>query len=337
MTETHQTHKDVSSIRVTHRDDRSLPMSLVLFLVRCFRSQLNSGTPKHSDGSIEFSPSKSHLSSCTLSKRTVCDVHIYDVVPPNKPTKGPEKRIYYFAGGSWQEPPSSQHWKICAKMAKDMPEATVSMVSTPLAPNNPAPSSFPWCMKLYRALMAAADEAGERVILAGDSSGANIALSLVLEALREDAENMASTGLDMQQIPHAMAVMAISPSTDLTRKNPDIQKIAPHDPLLTPDVIKQTAKAWHADWDPADRRVSPVNADVSLLARRGVKVHGVTAGYDVLSPDGIIFRDSCAREGVKGEWLQWEKQMHCFVLMMPYGIREAKEAVEWVVDVLRKE
>lgn len=337
MTETHDNSDERSSIQVTRRDDCSMVMSLVLFLVRCFRKQLNSGTPKHSDGSIELSPSKSQLSSCTLSKRTVCDVHIYDFVPPNKPAKSPEKRIYYFAGGSWQEPPSSQHWKVCAKMAKDMPDTIVAIVSTPLAPNNPAPSSFPWCLKLYRALVAAAEEAGEKVILAGDSSGANIALCLLLEALREDAESMSKTGIDIRQLPHAVAVMAISPSTDLTRKNPDIERIKDHDPFLTPEIIKQTAKAWHADWDPADRRVSPINADISLLAKRGIKIHGVTAGYDVLSPDGIMFRERCAKEGVEGEWLEWDKQMHCFVLMQPYGIREGVEGAKWMIDVLKKE
>ncbi|KAF1941160.1 alpha/beta-hydrolase [Clathrospora elynae] len=304
-------------------------MSAVQFLVRRFRTHISNRGPIHEDGSIRLNPSKSKLSGCSLHERTVCDIHIYDVVEPNKDEKQAKKRIYYFAGGSWQEPPSGQHYQMCAKMAKDMPEATISIVSTPLAPNNPAPSAFAWILKAYRALMAEAEKAGERVVLAGDSSGANIALSVVLEALREDSAQS-------QQNPHAVAVMAICPSTDLTRNNADILKIAPRDPLLTPDIIKGTAKAWHADWNPADRRVSPINNDISLLAERGIKVHGITAGCDVLSPDGIIFRDRCAEEGVEGEWVHWEQQMHCFILTMPYGLKEAKEATQWMVEVLRR-
>lgn len=326
--------KPGSSIQVSLRHDRTLLMFVVQSLVRLMRSQLGNRTPKHEDGSIRLNPSKSKLSGCTLRERTVCDMYIYDMIPPNKPEKPSKKRIYYFAGGSWQEPPSPQHYKLCAKMAKEMTDTSISIVSTPLAPNNPAPSSFPMCLKTYRALMAEAEKAGERVILAGDSSGANIALCLVLEALREDSEQQQ---INTKQLPHPTAIMTVCASIDLTRKNPDIDKIAPNDPLLTPQIIRETAKAWRGDWDAADRRISPINADISLLAKRNIKVHGITAGYDVLSPDGIILREKCAQAGVGGEWVHWEKQMHCFVLTMPYGLKEAKDAVQWIIDVLSRD
>jgi acetyl esterase/lipase len=191
-------------------------------------------------------------------------------------------------------------------------------------------------MRFYREVLETAYENRERVILVGDSSGGNIVLSLVLEAVREDAaagKDIAAKGAKGRP----EAIVAICPSTDLTRSNPDIEKLAKNDPLLTPKFVKSTAKAWHADWDPSDRRVSPVNADISLLARSGIQVHGITAGYDILSPDGIIFRDHLAKEGVQGKWLHWEKQMHCFVLTQAYGVREAKEAIEWVMEVLKAE
>lgn len=186
--------------------------------------------------------------------------------------------------------------------------------------------------------MADAKEAGESVILAGDSSGGNVVLCLVLEALREDAESAESRQIDQEQTPlHPGAIMSVCPSVDLTRKNPDIEKLREYDPLLTPEWIKQSARTWHADWDAMDARVSPINANVSLLAKRGIKVHGITAGYDLLCPDGILFRDRCAKEGVKGEWLHWEGQMHCFILFSAYGLREGRQGLEWMIDVLKKE
>ncbi|KAF2852016.1 alpha/beta-hydrolase [Plenodomus tracheiphilus IPT5] len=328
-----QTPNEASSIVVTRRDDRSFLMSVVLFLVRRFRNQINKGDPKHEDGSPKLDPPPSKLNGYTLHERTVCDIRVYDYMLPNKPIQSPKRRLYYFAGGSWQEPPTGQHYTMCANIAREMPDTVLSVVSMPLAPNNPAPSSFPWCMRLYRALMAAADAAGEQVVLAGDSSGANIVLCLPLEALREDSE----AGLDLKESPAPVAIMAISPSTDLTRENPEIKKMAHRDPLLTPEVIKGTATAWCGEWNPADKRISPLNNDISLLAKRGVKVHGITAGCDVLSPDGVRFRDRCAEEGVKGEWVHWENQMHCFVLMLPYGLQEAKDGVQWIIDTLKKE
>jgi acetyl esterase/lipase len=190
---------------------------------------------------------------------------------------------------------------------------------------------------LYRELLRASDENGNKMILAGDSSGGNIVLSVALEALREDQQLHDSGSEKEKHIPHPTALMVISPSTDLTRSNPEIVKLQHLDPLLTPQFVQDTAKAWLGHWDATDRRVSPIFADISLLAKAGIRVHGVTGGYDILAPDAVMFRNKCEEADVAGEWLEWEKQMHCFVLTWPYGLREGREGVGWILDVLRKE
>ncbi|KAF2865718.1 alpha/beta hydrolase fold-domain-containing protein [Massariosphaeria phaeospora] len=325
-----------SPILITHRTERSLYTRIIQFVVRRLRSVLVGAKGKHPEGSIKLHPHKIIHRTCRVSERIIEDTYLYDIIPHKTPVKAVRKKIYYFCGGGWQTPPSSQHWQICSKLARDIPDTSITLVSYPLAPNNPASSAFPKLLKLYRNLMQAAHEAGHKVILAGDSSGGNIALALVLEALQEDAD-AGKSDTEGARRPHPGAIMAICPSTDLTRSNPDIEKLQQFDPLLTPAFIKETAKAWYADWAPTDRRVSPINADLSLLKTNGVKVHGVTGSYDILSPDGVIFRDRCAEEGVSGEWLQWDKQMHCFVLTWPYGVPEGREAVGWIIDVLKKE
>ena len=62
----------------------------------------------------------------------------------------------------------------------------------------------------------------------------------------------------------------------------------------------------------------------------------MTGGYDILTPDGLLFRDRLVEAGVGGSWLHWEKQMHVFPLAWRYGLRESREAKDWCVDVLRK-
>jgi acetyl esterase/lipase len=326
-----------STIRVTHHTKRSLYMYILQLLIRPFRNHLGRPGEQHPKGSSKLKPHKSLLRTCTVSERTVCDIHIYDILPRMTHKKEVGKRMYYFCGGGWQSTPSSQHWQLLGKIARQMPETTISLVSYPLAPNNPAPKSFPKLLGLYRTLLSDADESNHNVILAGDSAGGNIVLCLVLEALQEDAAAGNSTLIGRKRMPHPTAIMAICPSTDMTRSNPNIDERKGDDPILTPDFIKGTAKAWTGDWDPSDRRISPINADISLLAKAGIRVHGVTGGYDILGPDGIVFRDLCANHGVVGEWLHWEKQMHCWLLTWPYGVPEGREAVGWVVDVLEKE
>jgi acetyl esterase/lipase len=326
-----------STIRVTHRTTRSLYMYILQLLIRPFRNHLGRPGEPHPEVSSKLKPHKAILRTCTVSERTVCDIHIYDILPRMTHENQIRKRMYYFCGGGWQSPPSSQHWQLCSKLARQMPETSISLVSYPLAPNNPAPKSFPKLLGLYRTLLSNANEANHSVILAGDSAGGNIVLCLVLEALREDAAAGSLTVVGRKRMPHPTAIMAICPSTDMTRSNPDIDKRKGDDPILTPEFIKGTAKTWTGDWDPSDRRISPINADISLLAKAGIQVHGVTGGYDILGPDGIVFRDLCAKHGVAGEWLHWEKQMHCWLLTWPYGIPEGREAMRWVVDVLKKE
>ncbi|KAJ4293323.1 hypothetical protein N0V90_008605 [Kalmusia sp. IMI 367209] len=323
-----------STIQLTTRHNRSILTLLLHMLLRPFHNHVGRPLKKQPKGSLEIKASPIGTKNCTVTHQKICDINVYEMLSKEAPKGGIKKRIYYFAGGGWQSPPSSQHWGICSKMAQDIPGTIVSLVSYPLAPNNPAPSAFPWLLRFYREIMRAAEEAGEKVILAGDSSGGNIVLSIVLEALREDDEGSSS---EIKPAPHPVAVFATCPSTDLTRSNPDIEKLAKSDPILTPKFVKRTADAWYGDWDPTDRRVTPNNADISLLAKYEVHVHGITAGHDILSPDGVIFRKKLAESGVTGQWLHWEKQMHCFVLTYPYGLREAKEAVTWLVDILKAE
>ena len=328
---------DHSSIQITYPTNRSIYMHLLQLLIKPFRLRLSRPKEQNPEISPKLSPRSIFHRGCIVSERAVCGIHIYDIIPKKGHNHEIRKRIYYFCGGSWQELPSSQHWQVCAEFAREMPDTIVSIVSHPLGPTNAAPSSFPKLLRLYRTLLKEADRQAHKAILAGDSSGGNIILCLVLEALREDLEAIHLENTEPMRIPHPTAIMAIGPSTDLTRSNPDIENLESLDPFLTIPVIRQTAKTWYGGWDPADRRVSPINANISLLAERGIRMHGVTGGFDILTPDAVKFRDLCAEKRVSGQWLHWENQMHCFVLTWSYGFPEGKEALNWVINILKHE
>ena len=101
----------------------------------------------------------------------------------------------------------------------------------------------------------------------GDSAGANIILCIVLNSLAETPD---------AKVP--LALLAISPSTDLRRGHADIPRVAKHDPILRHDFIVSTANAWRGEWSPTDPRISPLYADVKILQERGVKVSGAASG-----------------------------------------------------------
>jgi acetyl esterase/lipase len=47
-------------------------------------------------------------------------------------------------------------------------------------------------------------------------------------------------------------------------------------------------------------------------------------------------REKCNQAGVRGEWLDWEKQMHCFPLTFGYRLPEGVWAMEWILGVLER-
>ncbi|KAL9078022.1 MAG: hypothetical protein Q9157_003053 [Trypethelium eluteriae] len=376
----------------------------ILFLLKTYLARAKKHFPP---GSVRLKPPAAVYKKCTVQERQLDGIWIYDLeakrtsrhqhIPRvNTAAHGPEgtfpdaqrkRRIYYFAGGGWQMPVSSHHWELLAEIVrrlsespskgKDSPIPTIiSIISYPLAPASPAPVTFPKLVRLYESLLRTSSDAGEYVILAGDSAGGNLACALAIHALSETRPEPKETSMPTEEDKEIGktntslapdAILALCPSVFLCRDNdsPTLKSIEKKDPLLSINFISDTADAWvgkwqekgrrlRADapteevvseppkglpepWEKTDPRVSPLLGDVAALARAGVRVHGTTGGYDLLSGDARKFRDRCNEEGVHGKWLEWDKQMHCWHLIWSLGLPEAKQAVDWMVEVLREE
>jgi acetyl esterase/lipase len=328
-----------SSIQVTHRTDKSLLMHILQLIVKPIASQLLKQKEPLPAGSPQLTVPKSRRKHCNITEHKEQDIHIYDISAKHHTTTSPaartsstekthpKKRIYYFAGSGWRAPASGEHWALLAELARRLPNTTISLISYPLAPHSAASTAFPQLQNLYASLLTSSKAASEIVILAGDSAGGNIALALTLAAVTADPDAL---------MPDAL--MLISPSVDCRRSNPDIQKVAPHDPILRVPFVNSTAKGWRGDWEASDPRVSPLLVSDEVMkafAARRVPVYGVTGTYDILAPDAVLFRERCGRNGVEGKWLEWDGQMHVFPLIWRYGVREGRQGKDWIVEVLK--
>lgn len=395
------------TIKITKRSDRSIRMLMLqrfLFILKPYLARAKKHFPPDS---VRLKPPAAVLKKCTVKERQVDGIWIYDLEAKRSSSKqempridtaahGPEgtfpdaqrkRRIYYFAGGGWQMPASSPHWKTLAEIIRRLSEppakgkklagpTVISIVSFPLAPASPAPITFPKLTRLYESLVRESIDAGEYVIFAGDSAGGNLACALVIHALSETRPEPKEAPVPKQgeeEVPKTNtplaphAVLALCPSVFLCRDNtcPILNDIEKKDPLLSIHFITCTADCWVGKWqeqgrrlranapaeqmmeqppkdlpepwDKTDARVSPLLGDIGALARAGVRVHGTTGGYDLLSGDARKFRDRCNEEGVRGKWLEWDRQMHCWHLTWSYGLPEAKQTIDWMVEVLREE
>lgn len=319
--------KDVNNI---HQDKRSFLMGMLQHFLRPIGPAIIKPKKEFPAGSPQVSAPHGIKINCDISQRCVENIYLYDIIPKiNVNGNGSVKlrgNIYYFAGGAFQSPPTSDHWKFGNELGMRLRSAgcdvIITLVSYPLAPKSPAPVTLPHLQHLYRKLLVEAQEQGRQLLLMGDSAGANVALSIAIQGLNEDPSG-----------PHASAVFAICPAVDLSHENPESFAIDSKDPILRIRHVSQFANIWRAEWDAKDPRISPLFANLTKLAGV-IAVHGITAGLDVLGPDGKKFREKCKKSGVKGEWMNWEKQMHCFTMTWQYGFPESKQALNWIVDVL---
>ena len=206
-----------------------------------------------------------------------------------------------------------------------LPFSTISVISPPLAPNSPAPVSHSHLVCVFRNLLSSSSQANQAVTFFGDSSGGNLTLSLTISALQDS------------NVPAPQSIFLLCPSVDLRHKNPAARALQPKDPILRHRKEVKTSKDWAGEWTVDATQVSPLLADLTVLEEQKVKVHGVTAGYDILTPDALILRERLAKMGVEGRWLDWDKQMHCFPLAFSYGLPESVRGLEWIVDVLSQD
>ncbi|KXH41827.1 hypothetical protein CNYM01_06743 [Colletotrichum nymphaeae SA-01] len=351
--ETHDKPKPEGTFLFNERNDRSLLMLLLQVAIKPLRPRLASPS-KLPPNAERLTPPKNPR-KCHIEERELEGLWLYDITQQSNSRSDRElsprrqRRVVYFAGGGWQMPPSKNHWTFCMELVRRLDNTIVTIISAPLAPKHPVSVAFPRIQRAYSSLLSESREADESVIVAGDSSGGNIALSLVAWTLKRPNKEVASP---------PVAVMAISPTVDLRHVLPEIRVVEKSDSLHTFESIKATAEAWcpeetttesiktsqrngeksHgcSDWGLDDPRVSPIHADLGVFLQHNVHIYGVTGSYDVLAPEAVAFRNKCKEHGVSGEWLSWERQMHCFPLMFKYGLKEGKEGMDWIIRVLDK-
>ncbi|KAL8742843.1 MAG: hypothetical protein Q9190_004737 [Brigantiaea leucoxantha] len=321
------------SIQVTRYTDRSFTTRVAHTLLHLIAPILTRPPKPFPPGSPRLNVPSNIRRSCNACERQVEDIWIYDLTSKPPVTEDgdvqAQHQVYCIAGGSFRMPPSPDHWRFYAYLATHLPNTIISIISPPLAPKSPAPETFPHLVHLFQILLLQASSqegANKKTTFLGDSSGGNLVLSLVLSAFQKSPS-----------LPPPQSIFLLCPSADLRHSNPKIRQLQKHDPLLRHKQEVQTSKDWAGGWSLDDPRVSPLLADLSILADRDVIVQGVTAGYDILTPDALLLREKLEYAGVGGEWLDWDKQMHCFPLAFTYRLSESISGLDWIVEVLKKD
>jgi acetyl esterase/lipase len=227
--------------------------------------------------------------------------------------------VVYFHGGGWVVGSIESHDPVCRAIAARTPCVVVS-VDYRLAPENPFPAAVEdaWAATVWAAEHAAALGADpERLVVAGDSAGGNLAAAAALRARHRG-------------LPLALQIL-IYPVTDHDLDSPGYARHG--DGLnLTRAKMDWYWRQYLHGGDGADPEASPLRAsDLRGVAPALV----LTAEYDPLCDEGEEYGRLLERAGVVVAQTRYEGQIHGFVRLGALCGEAAAEALEEIAAALR--
>lgn len=199
--------------------------------------------------------------------------------------------LLYLHGGGYCTGSPATYRALAARLGNALRCATV-VPDYRLAPEHPWPAQLEDARAAYEGLLAEG-VAPERVVVAGDSAGGHLTLSLAL-ALRD-------AGLAQ---PAALGL--ISPWLDLREATVEARPGTPREPFLNRGIVRAFTRAALDGADPEDPLVSPVLADLRGLAPMVVHL----SGDDHVLPDAEALLARAAEQGVEVEHRRLEGVWH---------------------------
>ena len=183
-----------------------------------------------------------------------------------------------------------------------------------LAPEHPFPAGLDDAVAAWRAF------SGEGpAVVAGDSSGGNLALALMGEARR--------LGL-----PLPAAAALFSPATDLLGRGASFNANARRDAMFRPESLGRLVPAYMGGADPGDPRASPIEGDPTglppLLFHVGER--------EMLRDDSIRFAEKAWAAGVRVELKVWPVVPHVWQLAVSF-LPEARRSMGEAGAFLKRE
>ncbi|MDX9781289.1 MAG: alpha/beta hydrolase [bacterium] len=166
------------------------------------------------------------------------------LIPPD----GPEDRVLlYLHGGGFVFGLTPMHLKMAGGLALRM-KARILMPDYRLAPEHPFPAAPDDCEKVYLWLLKQGIPAGN-IVLAGDSAGGNLVLSLMMKVRDNGAA-----------LPAAAALLSPAVKLGGGTSRPEFR-----DPLLPPKAMQFYTRSYVGKHDPRDPLISPLYGDLRAL------------------------------------------------------------------------
>lgn len=236
---------------------------------------------------------------------------------PGERLEGPnpgDEVLLYLHGGGYFACSAETHRPITAFFA--MRGFHVFAPNYRLAPENRFPAAVEDAVAFYRALLSAG-YAPQNIVVAGESAGGGLTLSLLL-ALRDAG------------VPLPAAAALFSPWTDLAATGDSIRTNTDKCAMFDGPGVAYSARYYLGHTDPRDPLASPLYANLAGLPPLLIHV----GADEVLLDDSTRLAERARAAGVRVELKIWPVVPHAWQLV-PHLIPEARQSLRETAEFLR--
>jgi monoterpene epsilon-lactone hydrolase len=229
---------------------------------------------------------------------------------PTEWTRRPAPRrgvIFYCHGGAYALGSPAVYRGMAARLAL-LTHCDVAVIDYRLMPEHPYPAAPEDAIAAYDALIGGTP--GERIVVAGDSAGGNLALVTLLRA-------------HARGLPQPAAAVLLSPWTDLTGSGASMQQNARRDSMLPAHRVQDAAWLYAPGRDLVDPDISPLFGDLGGLPPLALHVGSI----EILLDDSRRLADRVRHCGGEADLTIWRRMPHVFPMFAGL-LPEARRALE---------
>ncbi|OQY01832.1 MAG: hypothetical protein B6I26_02390 [Desulfobacteraceae bacterium 4572_130] len=222
--------------------------------------------------------------------------------------------ILYLHGGGFIAGSINSHKDLATRIAKES-KAQLLIINYRLAPEHKFPAGLNDAITAYEWLLNKKIPS-EKITIAGDSAGANLALSLVL-SIKE------------KKIPMAKNMVLLSPWVDLECKSNSYDLNKKKDPMLNKKSLCATAEFYAGQENLSNVLVSPINGNLQGLCPMLIQA----GDCEILQDDAVRLANIAEKAGVKVELEIWENMFHVwhyFSRYLPQGRKAIKKIGQFI-------
>lgn len=227
----------------------------------------------------------------------------------------------YFHGGGFGTGSPRSHKDLCAYLAK-YSQISVASFAYRLAPEHPYPAALNDALKAYQELLNQGFKS-HQIVLAGDSAGGGLALSLALK-------------LKTLNLSQPAGLFLISPLVNFSRDTASHTTQYDVDPVINKGWAEQMSSHYLQNSEDLKKQACLLDKDLTGLAP--ILIHVGTD--EVLLDDSLVLKQQAMKFGLQIKMITYLEMWHVFhfspSLFKP-ARKALKQAGQFIHDLLKKE